>query len=103
MQTPTGTGLYRVSGAALLVRLRDIGIISDALLIYSFQTVARNWRTEEPEPLESSECRGEREKPRRFERICYRALAEEFISLAKAAELLRCPLQDVEAGLKRPQ
>jgi Zn-dependent peptidase ImmA (M78 family)/DNA-binding XRE family transcriptional regulator len=95
--------LYRVSGAALLVRLRDIGIISDALLIYSFQTVARNWRTEEPEPLESSECRGEREKPRRFERICYRALAEGFISLAKAAELLRCPLQDVEAGLKGPQ
>jgi Zn-dependent peptidase ImmA (M78 family) len=95
--------LYRVSGAALLVRLRDIGIISDALLIYSFQTVARNWRTEEPEPLENIECRGEREKPRRFERICYRALAEGFISLAKAAELLRCPLKDVEAGLKGPQ
>ncbi len=94
--------LYRVSGAALLVRLRDIGIISDSILIYSFQTVARNWRTEEPEQLEHPDCRGEREKPRRFERICYRALAEGLISLTKAAELLRSPIEDVEAGLKGP-
>lgn len=95
--------LYRVSGAALLVRLRDIGIISDSILIYSFQTVARNWRTEEPEPIENTDCRGEMEKPRRFERICYRALAEGLISLTKAAELLRSPIQDVEAGLKGPE
>jgi Zn-dependent peptidase ImmA (M78 family)/DNA-binding XRE family transcriptional regulator len=94
--------LYRVSGAALLVRLRDIGIISDSILVYSFQTVARNWRTEEPEQLEDPDCRGEREKPRRFERICYRALAEGLISLTKAAELLRSPIEDVEAGLKGP-
>ncbi len=39
----------------------------------------------------------------RFERLCYRALAEDFVSLSKAAELLRITLPRVEAGLKGPQ
>ena len=37
---------------------------------------------------------------RRFERLCYRALAEQFISLAKASELLEKPIEEVERGLK---
>jgi len=94
--------LYRVSGAALLVRLRDIGTISEPTLIYAFQTVARGWRTSEPEALEKQNERGQREKARRFERLCYRALAEGLISLTKAAELLRRPIGDVEAGLRGP-
>ena len=36
--------------------------------------------------------RGEWERPRRFERLSYRALAEGLISLTKAAELLRLPV-----------
>ncbi len=36
-------------------------------------------------------------------RHSYRALAEGFISLSKAAELLRLPVPEVEAGLKGPQ
>jgi Zn-dependent peptidase ImmA (M78 family) len=95
--------IYRVSGAALLVRLRDIGIISSSVLTYMFQSVARTWRTKEPEELEPQNDRGEYEQPRRFERLCYRALAEDLISLAKAAELLRCPIEQVEAGLKGPE
>jgi Zn-dependent peptidase ImmA (M78 family) len=94
--------LYRVSGAALLVRLQRLEVISEATLVYAFQTVARGWRTEEPEPLESAAERGHWERPRRFERLCYRALAEGFISLTKAAELLRLPVPQVEAGLKGP-
>ncbi len=47
--------------------------------------------------------RGQRERALRFERLCYRALAEGLISLSKAAELLRLPVRDVEAGLKGPQ
>ncbi len=47
--------------------------------------------------------RGQRQSPRRFERLCYRALAEELISLPKAAELLRCPIAEAEAGLKGPK
>ncbi len=95
--------LYRVSGAALLVRLKSIGIISESVLVYAFQSIAGGWRTQEPEELENSKDRGQRERPRRFERLCYRALAEELISLPKAAELLRCPVDEVEAGLKGPK
>lgn len=86
------------------VRLRDIGVISNSVLTYYVvQSVARNWRTHEPEELEPEENRGEYEQPRRFERLCYRALAEGLISLSKAAELLRCSVERVEAGLKEPQ
>jgi Zn-dependent peptidase ImmA (M78 family) len=95
--------LYRVSGAALLMRLRQVGVINESILTYAFQTIARGWRTQEPEELEPGPERGQRERPLRFERLCYRALAEDFVSLSKAAELLRIPLPKVEAGLKGPQ
>lgn len=95
--------LYRVSAAALLVRLRQLDVITEATLVYAFQTIARGWRTQEPEPLETNEDSGLWERPRRFERLCYRALAEGFVSLTKSAELLRLPVLDVEAGLKGPQ
>ena len=95
--------LYRVSGAALLMRLRQLNVIDDATLTYAFQTIARGWRTQEPAPLEEEGDYGTLEKPMRFERLCYRALAEGLISLTKAAELLRCPASEVEAELKGPQ
>ena len=95
--------LYRVSGMALLMRLRQLDVISESTLVYAFQTIARGWRTQEPEELEKPEKRGHRERARRFERLSYRALAEGLISLSKAAELLRLPVAEVEAGLKGPQ
>lgn len=94
--------LYRVSGVALLVRLRDIEVISSEALTYAFQSVARGWRTDEPEELEKVDKRGQMERPRRFERLCYRALAEGLISLPKAAELLRSPVEAVEAEMRGP-
>jgi Zn-dependent peptidase ImmA (M78 family) len=95
--------MYRVSGAALLMRLRQLDVISESTLVYAFQGLARGWRTQEPEPLETDAVQGQWEKPRRFERLCYRALAEGLISMSKAAELLRLPVPQVEAGLKGPQ
>lgn len=95
--------LYRVSGAALVVRLRQLDVISESKLIYIFQSIARGWRTQEPEELEPMKERGKRERAHRFERLCYRALAEGFISLSKAAELLRLPVPDVESGLRGPR
>lgn len=95
--------LYRVSGAALLMRLRQLDVISESTLIYAFQSIARGWRTQEPHELEPPEERGQRERALRFERLCYRALAEGLISVSKAAELLRLPVPEVEAGLKGPQ
>lgn len=95
--------LYRVSGAALLMRLRQLGVIDESIMVYAFQTIARGWRSDEPEQVEPAGERGTRERAQRFERLCYRALAEKLISLSKAAELLRQPVPDVEEGLKGPK
>ncbi len=95
--------IYRVSGAALLMRLRQVGVIGEPTLIYAFQTIARGWRTQEPEELEPPDIRGQRERALRFDRLCYRTLAEGMISVDKAVELLRLPLSEVELGLKGPQ
>lgn len=95
--------VYRVSGMALLMRLRQLDVISESTLIYAFQTIARGWRTQEPDELEKPTKRGQRERAQRFERLSYRALAEGLISLNKAAELLRLPVPEVEAGLKGPR
>ena len=80
--------LYRVSGAALLMRLRQLNVISESTLTYAFQSIARGWRTQEPEEVEKPKERGLRERALRFERLSYRALAEGLISLNKASELL---------------
>ena len=85
------------------MRLRQVGVISGPALIYALQTIARGWRTQEPQELEPADIRGQRERARRFDRLCYRALAEGFTSLSKTAELLRLPVPEVEAGLKGPQ
>lgn len=96
--------LYRVSGAALLVRLRDVGVIPDSVMQYAFKSIARSWRTQEPEPLENpEENHGRWEPAKRLERLCYRALAEDLISPAKAAELLRCSLDTVINGWRGPK
>ena len=94
--------MYRVSAATLLVRFKQIGVIDQSTLAYAFQTFARGWRSSEPEPLEASGKEGLYEAPRRFERLCYRALAEDLISPGKAGELLRQPLDRIEQGLRGP-
>ena len=94
--------MYRVSAAAFLVRLERLGIIDEATLAYAFQTFAQGWRREEPEELEEPDRRGTQEPARRFERLCYRALAEKLISPSKASELLKCPLQQIERAMKGP-
>lgn len=95
--------IYRVSAASMLLRLAQLDIISQAALVHAFQTVAREWRKVEPEPLELLECRGQKEIPSRFERLCYRSLAEDLISLPKAAELLRKSTHDIEFALNGPE
>jgi Zn-dependent peptidase ImmA (M78 family)/DNA-binding XRE family transcriptional regulator len=94
--------MYRVSAAAFLVRLKALGIIDESTLAYAFQTFARRWRREEPEPMEAADQRGTKEPARRFTRLCYWALAEKFISPSKASELLQCPLKQIETAMKGP-
>ena len=81
--------MYRVAASALLVRFRDLGIISQEQLVALFQTTARTWRKAEPKELPRDP---EVENPQRFRRLCYRALAEKLISVTKAAELLQEPV-----------
>jgi Zn-dependent peptidase ImmA (M78 family) len=95
--------IYCASGAALLMRLRQLDVITDSILTYAFQTVARGWRTQEPEEIEPPRDRGKRERALRFDRLCYRALAEDLISLSKASELLQQPIPEIETGLRGPR
>ena len=90
---------YRVAASALLVRLEQVGVISRNSLQYAFRTFARGWRSQEPDPLGQDSTA---ERPRRFERLVYRALAEDMIAPSKAAELLRQSVAQVEQGLKGP-
>ncbi len=94
--------LYGVAAAAILMRLKDIGILSEATVSYAFQTYARAWRTAEPMPLEAKGPFGQLEKPTRFERSVYWALADRLISLPHAADLLRRPVAQVELAMRGP-
>lgn len=94
--------MYRVSGAALLMRLGQTGILDRDRVAHTFKTFARTWRSSEPEPLESQDEQGEHETPRRFERLCFQAISEQHVTAARGAELLRSPLVDVAAGLRGP-
>jgi Zn-dependent peptidase ImmA (M78 family)/transcriptional regulator with XRE-family HTH domain len=93
---------YGVAAAAILMRLKDIGVLSVSSVSYAFQTYARTWRTAEPLPLDpASEC-GKLERPTRFERSVYWALTDRLISLPRAAEFLRRPVPQVELAVRGP-
>ncbi|MEO0679364.1 MAG: ImmA/IrrE family metallo-endopeptidase [Pseudomonadota bacterium] len=94
--------LYGVSASSMLVRLKQVGILPESAVAQAFKTWARGWRTAEPEPIGEREGVAAFEKPRRFERLAYRALAEQLISPARAAELLQRPLGVVEQELQGP-
>ena len=79
-----------MSAAALVIRLRDLGIIGEATATRIFRGIGRSWRTQEPCPL------GQPESPKRFRRLCLRALSEDVMSESKAAELLGLRVSEIE-------
>ena len=89
---------FGVSIQALTYRCKDLGIINQAAFARLFKIFAdRGWRTapfEEPETMQP-----EIEEPKRFERLCYRALAERVIGEARAAELLGISIRELDARL----
>lgn len=93
---------YGVAAAAVLMRLKDIGVLSDATVSYAFQTYARTWRTAEPMPLDPNGDCGKLEQPTRFKRSVYWALADRLISLPRAAELLDRSVTQVELDVRGP-
>ena len=82
--------MFGISAAALVMRMRDLGIINEVTLRAIFRGIGSGWRTEEPHPLNREE------RPRRFRRLCLRALAENEISDSKAAELLQLRVSDID-------
>ena len=91
--------LFGVSVQALVYRCRDLGIINEALFRRLFRNMTGlGWRSPpyaEPQAIP-------REEPTRFERLCSRALAENVISEAKAAELLGVSVRDLHRRMEQP-
>lgn len=93
---------YGVSAAAMLIRLRDVGILSAEVVSYAFRTTANHWRKNEPDPIMDEHGLGAFEKPQHFKLLVYRALAEQMISTISAAQLLKRPLAEVEQEIRGP-
>lgn len=92
--------LFGVSVQALTYRCRDLEIFSDKLFRRLFREFSRlGWRTP---PYEEPFAMKPAQRPRRFERLCYRALAEGAVSEAKAAELLEVSVRDLRARMSGP-
>ena len=91
--------IFGVSVQALTYRCKDLGIFSNMLFRQLFDEFSRRgWRSppyEEPHAMKG-------EKPKRFERLCFRALAEGVISEAKAAELLGHSLRELSRRMDEP-
>ncbi len=91
--------IFGVSAQALVYRCKDLGILSVPVVRLIFQEFARRgWRQppyKEPGAMPP-------EKPRRFERLCFRALSEGAISEAKAAELLGRSVRELNQLMDEP-
>lgn len=93
---------YGVSASTMLMRLGQVGILPSASVRHAFITYARSWRKSEPEPIADGHGFAAFEKPRRFKRLVWRALAEQLISPVRAAALLGEPLDAIEREISGP-
>lgn len=91
--------IFGVSLQAIAHRCKDLGIFSNVLFRQLFAEFnRRGWRRppyKEPHPMAG-------EIPRRFERLCFRAVVEGVISEAKAAELLGHSVRELNRRLDAP-
>lgn len=90
--------LFGVSIQALTYRCKDLEIISSKVFQNLFAEFSRRgWRTPPyNEPIEIP-----KEKPSRFERLCFRAVAEEAINEVKAAELLGVTVRNFKQKMEQ--
>ena len=91
--------LFGASFQAITYRCRDLGILPETVFRNLFKVFAdRGWRSppfKEPGAVAP-------DRPKRFERLCYRALAEGAISEAKAAELLDLSVHELNQRMEAP-
>ena len=91
--------IFGVSVQALTYRCKDLGIFGNSLFRLLFnEFTRRGWRS--PPYKEPWAMPGE--QPMRFKRLCFRALAEEAISEAKAAELLGHSVHELNRRMDEP-
>jgi Zn-dependent peptidase ImmA (M78 family) len=94
--------LFGTSFQAITYRCKDLGIIGEQLFKSLFEIFKdRGWRAspfKEPGAISP-----EKEKPQRFERLCYRAVAEGALSEAKTAELLGISVRRLNERLDHPE
>ena len=90
--------LYGVSAAAILMRLGQVGILAEVAVERAFRSYARDWRKQEPDPLQGNPETFE--KPQRFEHLVWQSLVDRIINSVRAARLLKQPLDRVEHQLR---
>ena len=86
---------FGISMQAILFRANAAGILTDSgyrAILREFG--ARGWRKDEPGSVPGTE------KPLRFERMLFRAIAEDAISMSKAASLSLIPLDELRRRLR---
>lgn len=89
---------FGVSVQAIAYRCLDLGIIDRKAFSLLFKEFTkRGWRKKPFE--EPARIPPEYEEPKRFERLCYRALAEGVIGESRAAEMLGITLQALDKRL----
>ena len=78
---------FGLSMAGWLLRAKQCGVITETVHLMMFKRFSvKGWRKNEPgKPLPQ-------EQPRLFDQLVYRALAEQYVSEGKAAELLGIPM-----------
>jgi len=92
---------FGVSMQAIAYRCKDLGILGPKAFGNIFKMFnQRGWR--KPPYQEPGSLPGSTEEPKRFDRLCYRALAENLIGESKAAELLGISVRDLDMRLDNP-
>ncbi len=91
--------VFKVSVQAITYRLKDLRIINEALYKKLFDDFERlGWRKppyDEPGKIAA-------ERPERFRRLCFRAVAEGAVSESKAAELLGITERELDRQMEQP-
>jgi Zn-dependent peptidase ImmA (M78 family) len=89
--------VFGVSLQMLVYRCRDLRIIADELYRDLFRDFKdRGWR----DPPYEEPARVPVEQPRRFQRLCLRAIGQKVISESRAAELLNKSVRDLDQRLE---
>ena len=88
---------FGIGADALIARFHDMRIIETRTMLNIMNGKGREWKDSEPSPVRH------REPTLRFQRLCYRALAEDAISIVKAAELLDTPVNRIRNDMSGPQ